>query len=229
MKTVIDYMSKEVLSALFHESDSVRKSVTGNSSDLSLQLDKIAKKLNLNVFDDSNTTDVHARLKEDGLHLNPNDSDMQKRFSVAHEIAHIVAKEHLVINSRSRQEKISYTYAGRQLNHVAREFSNTKQFIESLEQEKNNLTQQAQHLYEEVIDYISALMLVPSRIFANMLDKTDAELAAIFKVPEKCIAKRRTELPLEFAKLSVSSKEISSHPLKKALSQKTIDSLLAGV
>jgi hypothetical protein len=50
-----------------------------------------------------------------------------------------------------------------------------------------------QTIEEEVADYFAANLLVPTERFILWEDRSDAEIARAFGVPEKCIRKRREE------------------------------------
>jgi len=55
---------------------------------------------------------------------------------------------------------------------------------------------------EEIADYFAANLLVPIERFLLWEDKTDEEIAAVFKVPVECIKKRRDEIELELEYLA---------------------------
>ena len=69
--------------------------------------------------------------------------------------------------------------------------------------DNNFILKAADDLYnEEIADYFSANLLVPLERFVLWEDKTDDEIAAAFKVPVKCIIKRREEAALELEYLA---------------------------
>jgi hypothetical protein len=67
---------------------------------------------------------------------------------------------------------------------------------------------------EEIADYFAANLLVPAERFILWEDKSYKEIAKAFKVPKKCIKKRREEIQFEIDFLTINNL-LSDNDIKK--------------
>jgi Zn-dependent peptidase ImmA (M78 family) len=113
--------------------------------------------------------------------LNESDSDEEKRFSLAHEFGHIIFE----IQEDNAVESIAHQL-------VARESSTENSLVLYDICEKR--IDSKKPIYEEVMDYFAANLLLPIERFFFWSDKTAGEIAKAFGVNEKCVAKRIDEI-----------------------------------
>lgn len=198
---IIKYMNNSVISGFFEDAKNLTQMLQISEKNPAVDVEKIASILNLQIKKDKHLTEKHAVLNDSVITLNASDSLQQRRFSIAHEIAHIITKDKVSVKVGKKNNpdlKISYSFKNQELREVAREIANTKKLHQNIFANWENLSELAKDLYEEVMDYFAAVLLVPSDIFCALLDKTDTELSRLFKVKPACIAKRRKELRYEF-------------------------------
>jgi Zn-dependent peptidase ImmA (M78 family) len=196
----------------------------------------------------------HARITDSKIKLNKNDSEEEKRFSIAHDLKHdmsekIKKREKLLTSSGFKKPDIlkrpSLIRKADELAKCARYNIDSKipkhkytslfkalskyivanvseNFVKKVSEKKslkvlnelyffnaNNTSKPRaidkffildaiNKLYdEEISDYFAANILVPTERFILWEDKSDREIAKAFKVPLKCIKKRREEIQFE--------------------------------
>ncbi len=231
MKIMNYYMKDDIIRGAFEEAKKLSAGFLLSPEAPFVDIEKIASEMGLKVIYDASIGDVHARLDVDTIKLNPKDDKSQQRFSIAHEIAHIIAKDTLEVTVRSDESsglKISYSFTNRELKDVARNFDNTQVLGGEFSSPNRDSTQLAKDFYEETIDYFAASLLVPSDLFCTLFDKSNEELAGLFGVKEECIAKRRKELVYEmevFAKPNAIKHDVEAD----CLAEQDVAALIEGL
>jgi Zn-dependent peptidase ImmA (M78 family) len=82
---------------------------------------------------------------------------------------------------------------------------------------------------EELADHFAANLLVPIYRFQHYLDKSDKEIAAYFKVDEKCIKKRRKEFRAEMDVLTAAVKPLAGEITDPGAERNAADYIKKGV
>ena len=113
----------------------------------------------------------HALLKGNEILLNNQDSPENQRFSIAHELFHFITRED----------------SDDGLQAVARQG----------ETWKNEHSDSAVAVDEEIADYFAANLLVPTESYILWEDKTDEEIASAFNIEIRCLKKRKIEIEHE--------------------------------
>jgi Zn-dependent peptidase ImmA (M78 family) len=127
--------------------------------------------------DDGNRSGKHAAVINNVIYVNKNKPEEEQRFSIAHEIGHrILDPRRIAINSVSR--KGNHWKAGILLKKTA----------VSSQEEKEML------IWEEIIDYFAANLLMPTSLFYEFIDQPDDFIANKFNVSKKSLQKRRREM-----------------------------------
>jgi Zn-dependent peptidase ImmA (M78 family)/uncharacterized protein YejL (UPF0352 family) len=119
----------------------------------------------------------HACLENNIIYVNNVASYEKQRFAIAHEIGH-----KLIDNKRSKTLKKVARMGNAQKEKMFSDIYNLTKL------ERENL------FWDEVIDYFAANLLMPHNQFVERENQNDKELAALFGVTEKAIAKRREEI-----------------------------------
>jgi Zn-dependent peptidase ImmA (M78 family) len=126
--------------------------------------------------DDGSRSGKHATAKGNIIYVNKNELDEEQRFSIAHEIGHrILDSRRDIINNVARKGnrwKANILQKGKPISH----------------QEKEML------VWEEIIDYFAANLLMPTQLFKEYSSQPDEIIAKKFKVSEKSLQKRRREI-----------------------------------
>lgn len=195
---IMKYISKDVIRGFTKECKILMNDLGFKGAQLPLDIRDVAERLELKIVDNETVREQnkHAILENGTIKLNPADDENQKRFSIAHEIAHIIAKDSLDVKVESNNGPavvvMTYNLINRDLKNVARGIGNTKKFDEAT---AGNLDL-AKDIYEEVIDYFAAVILVPAVCFCDeiMKEASEDEMSEIFGVKPSCIAKRKEEL-----------------------------------
>lgn len=190
---IIKYITDDVIRNFSKEVSNLLSSLGIGSDSDTVDMNSIVEKLGLKISFDK-TLNVHAKINGDTITLNANDDESQQRFSMAHEIGHIILKDYLNVNISNNKTglNINYNYKDRDLLDVAREIGKTKKI-----EEHNDEPVLANDMYEEAVDYFAAQFLVPANKLCVHISEDNDKLASRFGVKPSCIAKRKIELPYE--------------------------------
>jgi len=133
----------------------------------------------------------HSQLLEnDIILLNKEDSLMEQRFSIAHDIAFFLSKD-----NTSNIPFVVRT-VNKQWEYLNENLVSTNEF--DIRRMKPGFHMEMEKAIEkEVADYFAANLLVPTERFILWEDKTDEEIARAFCVSVSCIQKRRLEIKKE--------------------------------
>jgi hypothetical protein len=127
-------------------------------------------------FDDGGLSGKHAAVNNNIIYVNKNEPDVEQRFSIAHEIGH------KILDGR----KDTMENVARKGNHwkagvLLKELPVSGEESETL-------------LWEEIIDYFAANLLMPTCLFKEWSGQPDEVIAKKFNVSEKSLQKRRREI-----------------------------------
>jgi Zn-dependent peptidase ImmA (M78 family) len=145
----------------------------------------------------------HAHLIRTIIYINNQGSPEKRRFSIAHEIFHLLMRDKNDDGLRA----------------VARQGEAWK--IEN--------AGSLEAITEEIADYFAANLLIPTERFVLWEDKSDEDIAKAFGVETKCIRKRREEIAHELDIMT--PKDLSSDVNVKeqsSLSFDELDNILGG-
>jgi Zn-dependent peptidase ImmA (M78 family) len=167
--TIYPYVSRTSMSIIKKLGDTINLPIDVQKIAISCGFDRIE-------LDDGGRSGKHATAKSNIIYVNKNEPDEEQRFSIAHEIGHKILD--------SRRDII---------NNVARKGNHWKAGILLKEtpissQEKETL------IWEEVIDYFAANLLMPTHLFYEFSNLPDEMIANKFNVSEKSLRKRRAEI-----------------------------------
>jgi Zn-dependent peptidase ImmA (M78 family) len=150
----------------------------GDKIELPIDVRKIATSCGFDriELDDGSRSGKHATAKNNIIYVNKNEPEEEQRFSIAHEIGHKVLD--------SRRDI---------LKNVARKGNHWKADVLSKELPVSNEEKETL-IWEEIIDYFAANLLMPTHIFYELSSHPDEIIASRFHVSEKSLRKRRTEI-----------------------------------
>lgn len=182
---VVDISTRDVVVCIINDSTELLRHLDISKDNPFVDIYKIAYNLGLNILESSDVVDDHAILDGSTILLRKADSDEQKRFSIAHEIAHIrIDGQMEVIENDDKSKKIA-----RQMNLTRKMRDNPRLGYN-------------ENMIEELLDYYAASLLLPSWLFSLIMDKSDVDIAKLCGVPLRCVEKRRSEISSELATLS---------------------------
>jgi hypothetical protein len=127
-------------------------------------------------LDDGSRSGKHATVVGNIIYVNKNESDEEQNFSIAHEIGH------KILDSRKDA-----------MENVARKGNHWKADVLLKERPASNEERETL-LWEEIIDYFAANLLMPTHLFAEWSSRSDEAIAKKFNVSEKSLQKRRREI-----------------------------------
>jgi Zn-dependent peptidase ImmA (M78 family) len=154
----------------------------GDETQLPIDVEKIALLCGFEgiELDDGNRSGRHAVARNNIIYVNKDEPDEEQRFSIAHEIGH------KILDSR---KDITMKDVARKGNHWKADIL-LKQSPVSEEEEETLL-------WEEIIDYFAANLLMPTHFFKDWSSQSDEQIAEKFHVSEKSLRKRRIEIARE--------------------------------
>jgi hypothetical protein len=157
----------------------------GDKIDLPIDVRKIAALCGFTGIepDDGHRSGRHATVRDTIIYVNKDEPDEEQRFSIAHEIGHIVLDSRKDITMKDVARKGNHWKA----NILLKEIPVSDEDNETL-------------IWEEVIDYFAANLLMPTSLFKDWSSHPDELIAEKFHVSEKSLQKRRIEIAREIQK-----------------------------
>jgi Zn-dependent peptidase ImmA (M78 family) len=143
----------------------------------------------------------HAMFKDGIVKIDETDTAGQRVFDLAHEVGHIVFN-HI---TKSVEVKINLPDTGENSDFALFTTSVVYEAARQGARKKSELPPE-ERIIEDFFDYFAANLLIPIDRFQLWEDKSDKEIAEAFKVEEKCIKKRRSEVEYETDILTVMMK-----------------------
>ena len=163
----------------------------------------------------------HALFTDGVVKINENDSYAQRMFGLAHEVGHIVFNQ----ITMSVEFKLSRhgTDGDSELSLLTTDVK-----YEAARQGRRNKSELSyeEQAIEDFFDHFAANLLVPIHRFELWEDKTDKEIAEVFNVEEKCIAKRRQEIDYELPLLMASMQPCPAEYIVDPEIQLDVDAIL---
>lgn len=185
---IVDLSSREMVLHIINNTCELLSTLNVSKDKPKVDVKKLATDLKLTIKESCDLQKDHARLENDTIFLRSDDTEEQKRFSIAHEIAHVRVGKGIVVKVKGQYVTVRFE------KKVAREMNHTKVMNETHDRSDVNLV-------EEALDYYAASLLLPSHIFSLFLDRENEEIAKLFAVPVKCVEKRREEIKSELERL----------------------------
>lgn len=185
---IVDLSSRDMVLHIINNTCELLNTLNVSKDNPKVDVKKLATDLELTIKESQDLQQDHARLENNTIFLRSEDTEEQKRFSIAHEIAHVRVGEGIVVKVNGQYVTVRFE------KKVARKMNHTKVMNETHDRSDVNLV-------EEALDYYAASLLLPSHIFSLFLDRENEEIAKLFAVPVKCVEKRREEIKSELERL----------------------------
>lgn len=186
---VVDMSSKELVSFIIDDTSLLLSNLNLNKDNPMVNIHEVAESLGLKIEENPLVKHDHAVMNGNTIMLHPDDSLEQKRFSIAHEIAHIRTNGKISVRLDDGNQVTVYYDQNAQ---VARQMDLTRRIAEQPETHRKGV-----NLVEEALDYYAASLLLPSHLFSMFMGKNNEDIAKLCVVPVACVQKRREEIRSE--------------------------------
>lgn len=183
---VVDMSSKELVLFIIDDTSLLLSKLNLNKDNPMVNIHEVAENLGLKIEENPLVKHDHAIMNGNTIMLHPDDSWEQKRFSIAHEIAHI--RTNGKISVRLDDGNLVTVYYD-QNAQVARQMDLTRRMAEQPETHRTGVD-----LVEEALDYYAASLLLPSHLFSMFMGQNNENIAKLYAVPVACVQKRREEI-----------------------------------
>lgn len=194
---VVDMSSKELVSFIIDDTFQLLSGLNLSKDNPMVNIHEVAERLGLQIEENPLVKHVHAIMNGSTIMLRPDDSPEQKRFSIAHEIAHIRTNGKISVRLDDGNQVTVYYDQNAQ---VARQMDLSRRMNELPQIHRKGV-----NLVEEALDYYAASLLLPSSLFAMLMEQSNEDIARLCSVPVACVQKRREEIRSELNILDTTS------------------------
>lgn len=186
---VVDMSSKELVSFIIGDTSRLLSNLNLSKDNPMVNIHEVAERLGLQIEENPLVKHVHAVMNENTIMLRPDDNPEQKRFSIAHEIAHIRTNGKISVRLDDGSQVTVYYDQNAQ---VARQMDLSRRMNELPQVHRKGV-----NLVEEALDYYAASLLLPSHLFSMLMGQSNEDIARLCSVPVACVQKRREEIRSE--------------------------------
>lgn len=194
---VVDMSSKELVSFIIDDTSQLLSGLNLSKDNPMVNIHEVAESLGLQIEENPLVKHVHAVMNGNTIMLRPDDNPEQKRFSIAHEIAHIRTNGKISVRLDDGNQVTVYYDQNAQ---VARQMDLSRRMNELPQVHRKGV-----NLVEEALDYYAASLLLPSPLFSMLMGQSNEDIARLCSVPVACVQKRREEIRSELNILDTTS------------------------
>ena len=120
---IVDLSSRDMVLHIINNTCELLNTLNVSKDNPKVDVKKLATDLELTIKESQDLQQDHARLENNTIFLRSEDTEEQKRFSIAHEIAHVRVGEGIVVKVNGQYVTVRFE------KKVARKMNHTKVMI----------------------------------------------------------------------------------------------------